>query len=89
MFLLTILAHSVYHASNAPVPGVFISAEEARRNGPHACPVAGPIRQAVQAGKGELVTALMIAEAAALNERDEAEAAKRRHNSNRPRRGQC
>jgi hypothetical protein len=37
------------------------------------------LRPAVQDGKGELVTAMIISEAAALKERDDAETALRRH----------
>lgn len=37
------------------------------------------LRQAVRDGKGELVTALIISEAAALRDREAAEAALRRH----------
>lgn len=37
------------------------------------------LRRAVQGGKGELVTALIVSEVAAMKERDAAEVALRRH----------
>ncbi len=39
------------------------------------------LREAVRDGRGELVTALIVSEAAALKERDVAETAVRRHES--------